>query len=183
MTVPPRRVAAVIAAAMLLCWSAAAAVAQETFTPWDVARLRTVTFVNASPDGSLIAYVLAVPRDPFSEPDGPAWTELHVIAADGGEARPYIMGQVEVTQPQWTPDGQAISFLATREPDTTQSLYAIPLQGGEAQRILTYETDIDDYAWHPDGTRVAFLAKPPTPEAEKELREKGFAGKRSRPRR
>ncbi len=160
---------AVAAAVGLLACAARAAV----FTPEDVARTRWVSHVAMSPDGSQIAYVLAVPRRPVAENDGPAWAELHVVGREGAP-RPFLTGEVNVSEIGWTPDGKAITFLAKRGKDEAQSLYAIPASGGEARRLAGLPTEISGYSLSPDGRRVALLAKEETPKARKELEKKGF---------
>jgi dipeptidyl aminopeptidase/acylaminoacyl peptidase len=147
--------------------------AQQLFTPYQVAQLRSVTAVEISPDSKHIAYILVVPRDPFDGEDGPAWQELHLID-ESGHSRPYVSGAVKVEKIAWTPDGQGVSFLAKREGEEQKSLYVIPLEGGEASKVVGHETDITEYSWAPDGKRVAFLAKETEPEDKKELKEKGF---------
>src|SRR5216684_2158032 len=85
---------------------AAAASAQEsTFTPQHIARLRVVTEAIIAPDGTQVAYVLAVPRNIPKEKDGPAWTELHVVDSKGNST-PFITGPVNVGNIAWTPDGK-----------------------------------------------------------------------------
>ena len=76
---------------------AARAPAGEVFTPEHVARLRYVTSARISPDGRHIACSLSVPRRPFEDEDGPAWSELHVIRPDGKQAafRDYAHWQSE----------------------------------------------------------------------------------------
>ena len=142
-------------------------------TPMDVARLSAVGDAAVSPDGDWIAYTVSVQRDPFEDEDGPAWSELHVLAPDGASL-PFVTGEVDVGSIAWTPDGSGISFLAKRGEDETRSLYVIPVRGGEARKVLSHDTDISDYDWHPDGDRVAFLAKPDEPEEVEEQEEKGF---------
>lgn len=161
---------------LLLLLSAGAwpAHAQEAFTPWHVAKIRTAAAAVPSPDGSRIAYVLTVPRDPLEGPDGAAWEELHVVAVGSGTSAPFVSGEVNVRDPKWLPDGRSISFLATRAGDDTRSLYVIPVEGGESRRLLAFETDIRSYAWSPDGARVAFVAEPKKPEAKTALEQKGF---------
>lgn len=134
------RLVAVLAGAVVLA-VAAAAPAQETFTARHVASIRTVLSVAASPDGQEFAYVLAVPRLPFEHDDGPAWTELHVVRADG-RSRPYVAGPVNVANVRWTPDGRGLAFLARRTGDETRALYVIPRDGGEAQRVPVHGADI-----------------------------------------
>jgi dipeptidyl aminopeptidase/acylaminoacyl peptidase len=143
------------------------------FTPKHTASLRVVTSARMSPDGTRIAYTLAVPRDPFSEPSGPAWEELHVTLPVG-RSRPFVSGEVQVHSVDWTPAGDAITFLAKRDKDKFVSLYYIPADGGEARRILSHVEDIGSYSVRADGLEVAFTASEPLPEAEQKLRERGF---------
>ena len=126
-----------------------------------------------SPDGSRIAYLLSVPRDPFKEDDGPPWQELHVVEVASGKDMTFVSRE-SLAQPQWTPDGKGVSFLAKRGDDKTRGLYVIPVAGGEARRVVSHESDIRSYDWSPDGTRVAFLATPKVLKEVEELRKKGF---------
>lgn len=146
---------------------------QEVLAPRDVAKLQSVVSVAMAPDGRHVAYELVVPRTPLEDEDGPAWVELHVVDAEG-TSRPYVTGEVNVSQVAWMPDGERISFLAKREGDEHRSLYAIPLRGGEARKLLEHATDIRDYSWSSDGRRVAFLAEEKKPERVEELEKKGF---------
>ncbi|MCI0403519.1 MAG: S9 family peptidase, partial [Acidobacteria bacterium] len=145
-------------------------------TPHDVARLRSVTDVAMSPDGTRVAYILSVPRAPLKEEGGEAWAELHVVTAEG-VSRPYVAGQVNVRRIAWTPDGKSIAFLAKRGADKFRSLYLIPADGGEARRLLAHDADIAEYSFSPDGQRVALLAEEAETKETKELKEKGFKQK------
>jgi dipeptidyl aminopeptidase/acylaminoacyl peptidase len=150
-----------------------AASAQDTFTPQHIAKLRVVTEAVISPDGSQVAYVLAVPRDLAKENDGGAWTELHVVDTKGNST-PFITGAVNVGSITWTPDGKQIAFLTKREKDDTRSLYAIGTKGGEARKILAHATDIQGYSFSGDGKQIACLAMEPTSAAKKKLQDQGF---------
>ncbi len=147
--------------------------AQETFTPELLAKLRSVTGAEISPDGSQVAYLLDVPRRVFKDKDGPAWTELHVVDRQG-VSRPYVTGEINVGSIAWTPDGLSISYLARRGNDSGTSLYVIPLAGGESRRVLTHSNGIRDYSWSPDGRRVAFSGTEQTPGEQKKRRDQGF---------
>jgi dipeptidyl aminopeptidase/acylaminoacyl peptidase len=147
--------------------------AEEGFTPTHLARLRTVTAIEMAPDGRHVAYLLSVPRRPFVDDNGPAWTELHVVDMEG-KSRPYVAGKVNVAAPAWKPDGSGIAFLEKREGDKHKSVYVIPLAGGEAKKIVEHDADIADYAWSPDGKHIAFTAKDKDSDDDKKLEDKGF---------
>ena len=48
---------------------------QDVLTEHRVADIRSVGQIVASPDGGQVAYTVTVPRRPFVDPDGPAWSE------------------------------------------------------------------------------------------------------------
>ncbi len=163
-----------LALAVPLLAGSAFSLQDDVWTPHRVATMRGVGDAVISPDGTRIAYTLAVPRIPSKDEDGTAWRELHVMDPATGISLPYVTGEVSVGAIDWTPDGSAISFLAKRNKDKTTSLYVLPLRGGEARRALSMETDLSAYAWSPDGKRVAVLAAAPEAEAVKKAKEKGF---------
>ncbi|MCL4522579.1 MAG: S9 family peptidase [Acidobacteria bacterium] len=162
-----------ISLAMLMLFAALPLAAQSVITPHDVARIRTVGDAVISPDGTQIAYVLSVPRNPMTEDDGGAWTELHMLGADG-KSRAFITGAVNVSAVQWTPDGKGISFLARRAGDRGNSIYVIPADGGEARKVAGAETSISGYTFCPHMMHVAYLAQEAVPEAQRKLAERGF---------
>jgi len=149
------------------------ALAGEGMTPLQVARLRNVGSAEISPDGRHIAYTLSVPRRPFVDDDGAAWVELHVVDLQGA-SRPYVSGEINVSDVQWTPDGTRLSFRAKRGKDKETALYAMPLLGGEARKVLDFDTGVGGYSWSPDGSRVAFLATDKEPKELKDRKDKGF---------
>lgn len=167
---------AFVSLALVLTWSAASGTAAgaDRFGPEHVAKLRSVISAAIAPDGSRVAYVLGVPRKPMTEDDGPAWAELHVVGRDR-KSRPFVAGEVNVSEVAWTPDARAIIFLAKRGKDEHRSLYRIEAEGGEARRVLAFETDITGYSLKQDGRRVAFLAAEPEPKAKADGKKKGFS--------
>ncbi len=141
--------------------------------PKHIARLRSVTATEISPDGSRVAYTVSVPRQPIDEKDGPAWSELHVVA-DDGTSRPFIIGEVSIGHPQWSADGKWIYYTAKRGGDEETVVYRIAVDGGESIRTLKHSTAIEGFDLSPDGKRIAFIAKEERDKQNKELREKGF---------
>lgn len=146
----------------------------EKFTPLHVARIRTVTSAVISPDGTKVAYTLTIPRRPPAEDDGPAWVELHLVGPDR-KSRPFVSGEVNVSDVAWAPDGRSLLFLARRGKDEHKSLYRIDVEGGEARRVLGFGSDIAGFAIKADGKRVAFLSAEPDSKEKEESRKKGFS--------
>ncbi|MEM7048111.1 MAG: S9 family peptidase [Acidobacteriota bacterium] len=147
--------------------------AERAITAEDIDALRSVNAAEISPDGTRIAYTVSIPRNPFEEDNGPAWSELHVIGSDG-VSRPFITGEVNVQDISWTPFGDAIAFRSKRDGDDHTAVYRIALGGGEARRIAAHETAITSYSFSPDGKRLAYLAKDAEDKDKKDLAEKGF---------
>ncbi|NIM00049.1 MAG: S9 family peptidase, partial [Acidobacteria bacterium] len=110
-----------------------------------------------SPDGSLIAYTLTVPRRPGHEDNGPARTVLRVAAADGSWDRAYLGEDAGPSDIRFTPDGTMLTYLAKRKDDGQRAIWAIPVAGGESRKLLEFETDISSHRVSPDGKRIAFL--------------------------
>lgn len=138
-----------------------------------IAEIQQVGEAAISPNGEHIAYTKIVPRRLFDEPDGSAWTELHVVDMNG-DNRPYVSGKVNVSRVGWTPDGEDIVFMTRRDGDSANSLYRIPLHGGEAKKLIGLETGIRDYSFSPDGSRVALVATEPDDPTLKKERDMGF---------
>lgn len=154
--------------------SAVASSAANVLTPHRVADLKLVNGVAMSPDGKLVAYTLSVPRKPLVDDDGGNWTELWIVAREGGEPRAYISGKNDLGQVQWLPDGSGVAFVAKRGDDKASSLYVMPVGGGESRRALAWATNIQAYSFASDGKRVAFVATDADSEARKKAQEKGF---------
>ena len=124
----------------------------------DVARLRSADEVQVSPDGKRFAWLRAVPRDPKTKGDGPAWRELRVADRNGTD-RAFVHGKVSIDHIRWTARGDAIAYLGKRGTDKQPALWMIPANGGESFKALDPKGGLRDYALHPDGERVVFVGQ------------------------
>jgi len=139
--------------------------------------LKRVSAVAMSPTGDAVAYTLSVPREPYVDDDGEAWSELYVIGAraPGSAPRPFVTGEVQVKDFAWAADGESVFFTAKRDPEADfVSLWEIALDGGEAVERHVHVNDIGSIHPSPDGGTLAFVAAEAPPTKEEELAEKGF---------
>ena len=143
-------------------------------TPHQVSTLESVVEAVASPDGTRVAVVRAVPRPLFGDDDGPAWRELVVIDVADGVERAFVTGNVSVSKVAWLPGGNALSFVAKRDGDEHTTLYRIPVDGGEAERVVSMHDSVLAYDWSPDGGRVALIALDPKDDDLESFRDLGF---------
>ena len=145
-------------------------------TAEDVTKLRSVTSAKMSPDGKHVAFLVSVPRDPYDDDDGSAWTELHV-AYGPGKSRPFVHGKVNVSGIAWSANGGAIFYRAKRHGDEHTAVYKIPVDGGESTKVASFDTSISSFDISADGKRIAFIAKAKEDKAEKKMKKKGFKAK------
>lgn len=136
--------------------------------------LRRVSRAVMSPNGDAIAYLLAVPRTPYVDEDGGAWSELHVVTTEG-VSRSYAEGEVSISDVTWSPAGVALYFTGKLNKDMEQPvIYRMPVDGGGPQAIYAPGTGVSDLAISPDGTRLAYLATEPEDPQDKQLAQLGF---------
>ena len=137
-----------------LLFTANTALLAQGLTPEDVAKIETVTSSIVSDDGSIVAYTVSVPADPYEENAGSS-TELHVLDVETGETKPYnTTGSIAGVQ--FRPGYSSLTFLTQRDGDNTRSLYELPLYGGETVKIFEFDRDISAYDWHNDGNHIVF---------------------------
>ena len=147
--------------------------AQEPLTLEDLFEIRQVSGIDISPDGDHVAFTVSTPRNVVAgEEDGTPQSALF-IASGPDAARPFIteggVGGVE-----WTPNGDALTFLARRDGDSGSALYEIAADGGEARRIYSHDESIQSYVIGPDGESLYFIAREKADPMQQTLRDRGF---------
>ena len=128
--------------------------AAQGLTPEHVAKIVSVTSSVVSDNGSMVAYTISVPADPYKENAGNS-TELHVLDVESGESKPYY-STGSIGNISFRPGHESITFLTQREDDDTRALYELPLNGGEAVKLFEYDRNITAYDWHSDGNHIVF---------------------------
>lgn len=127
--------------------------AKRDFGPEDVWRLRTVADPRLSPDGRLVAYVVA---EPDRERDQPA-TTVWVAPADGSAPGRRFSAGPDDGAPRWSPDGRSLAFVADR--GHGPQLHLAPLDGGEPAVLTDAPHGVSQPVWSPDGRRLAYVAR------------------------
>ena len=142
----------------------------------DVLQVKVVANPVLSPDGTKVLYTVRA-WEAASEREKDrleARTRIWMVPADGSApARQITYGERGDTQPQWSPDGQYISFVSARGaaaagengPPKGQ-VYIMRADGGEGQKLTDAKEGVASYAWSPDSTRVAYLTLDPRAEDE-----------------
>ncbi|MEO0412350.1 MAG: S9 family peptidase [Pseudomonadota bacterium] len=140
----------------------------------DLLKVRHVSGLAVSPDGSSVAYGLTKMRDILAgEDNGSADRHLYLATAQN-ETRAFVIGSLRVSSIAFDPAGKHITFLAKMPTDSHTALYEIPVDGGNQRVLYSHSASIYGYAWAPDGKTVYFTASSAEDADEKALRKKGF---------
>jgi dipeptidyl aminopeptidase/acylaminoacyl peptidase len=126
---------------------------KRNFEPKDVWMLRQVSAPDVSPDGAMVAFVVAVP-DGHTDTDA---TSIWVAPTDASHpARAFTSGSKD-TNPKWSPDGASLAFLSDR--GNGRQLFVAPLGGGEARAVTSAPYGVTAPSWSPDSQRLAYVAR------------------------
>jgi len=136
----------------------------------DIARLRTVTDPQVSPDGKWVAYVVGTLDAEKDKRDADLW----MVSWDGSQqVRLTSSPESSEGTPRWSPDGRYLAFLASRggedEKKKGAQVWLLDRSGGEAQKLTDIKGGVSDYEWSPDGRRLALVVDDfdPTSDPEK----------------
>jgi dipeptidyl aminopeptidase/acylaminoacyl peptidase len=126
--------------------------AQKNWQPEQCLKLKNITAVVPSLDGSKVLYTVreAVMTDDRSEYVNQVW----LCNADGNNHIQLTKGEKNSSSPQWSPDGKWISFTSSR--DGKANLYLLSVGGGESEKITDVKTGVGNHKWSRDGSMIAF---------------------------
>ena len=158
----------------LMFFITAVLTAQEnTFTSYDLLRMKYAVETAVSPDGNYIAYTIFVPR-PLSDESGPDYRYLSVYDIIKNTSYGVLGNKINVSSIAWTPDSKFITFRAKLEDDEETQVYQISPEDIEPIRLTSLETSVIKYEFSKNGYDLAYIALAPKASLKVELLDKGF---------
>ena len=140
---------------------------ERVMTLDDVFSLHRVANPVVSPDGKWVAYTVSA-KDLEKDKSE---TRIWMAPTAGGKAIPMTAKGYSANQPAWSPDGQFLSFLATKGEGKSQ-VWTLNRLGGEAEQLTKVPQGVNGYVWSPDSKRLLLLIKDKDPNEPKEKGEK-----------
>lgn len=138
----------------------------KTIKSSDLYKMRSVRDAEISPDGSAIAYTVAL--NPTA---GRTKNQLWLVETNNGKSLRLTAENDSGSTPVWSPDGKWIAF--NGEVNKKEGLYIVKPDGSNLRFLaetkstnspLTYEGQ--SIEWSPDSKKIAFVSTTPGPETE-----------------
>jgi dipeptidyl aminopeptidase/acylaminoacyl peptidase len=116
----------------------------------DFLALKLASDPQLSPDGKLVAFVVSVPSLTENRNVGRIW----LARTDRDSVWQVTNGPGSDRAPRWSPDGQRLGYLSTR--DGVTQVWDLPVRGDESSKVTSVPTGVSDFQWSRDG-RDLFL--------------------------
>jgi len=129
----------------------------------DYFNLKSVGSPAVSPDGEWIAYTVSA----TDYDEDTSETRIWMVSKDGSVRLPMTAEGYSAGNPQWTPDGDYLTFSASRN-DSKSQVWKLDMRGGEAQQVTDIEQGINGFEWSPDGERLLLMIKDKEEDDEEE---------------
>ena len=144
------------AAAFLLVITASSQTKQPILVT-DMLKIKTVSGVTLSEDGSKAAFVVTSIEP---ESDSTKWeykytSQLWMVSTEPGALpRQLTFSKDGASQPAWSLDGKQLAFVRTVE--GRPQIFVLSLTGGEPMQLTKFKYSASAPRWSPDGKRIAF---------------------------
>ena len=119
-----------------------------------------------APDGKWIAYVMSrngSQESSYTDISEDRNSDIYVVAADGGTPRQLTTNPGADSNPQWSPDGKWIAYVASTEPKSwaaKSELMVVAAEGGTPRNMTKdyFESTGFGLSWSPDGQTLYFTS-------------------------
>ena len=150
----------------------------------DLFNLKEVRDPQRSPDGKWVAYTVARAIKDTDKNDSDVW----MVSWDGRQQIQITSTSESESSARWSPDGQFLSFVSSRQGAKGGQVWLLNRAGGEAQKVTDVKGGVSDYAWSPDSKKLVLVVKDPDPsdpdaddDKEKDKDKKDAAAKTPKP--
>lgn len=131
--------------------------AQEPVNVTDMLKIKSISGVNLSNDGSKVVYsVTSIEPDGESKTDYKYVSQLWMAGTDGNSQPKQLTSKENASQAAWSPDGKSIAFV--RAADGKPQIFLLRLDGGEAIQLTKHKYGASSPKWSPDGKQILFAA-------------------------
>ena len=129
----------------------------------DLFQIKDVADPELSPDGRFVAYTVRTLDAKKDKSD----RDIYMAPLAGGEPIRLTSSKKSESTPRFSPDGEWIAFLSSREGDKGQA-FLLSRRGGEAVKLTDFKASVSALAWSPDSKRLALVVADVDPDAPPE---------------
>lgn len=171
---PPRVHIVFVASILALTHAAPAASAPrpastQAFTLGHVLTMKQVTGLTWSRDGRRLAFTIVAPDTAENSTVQDIW----MWEAETDSCRMLTRHPKNDYAPQFSPGGDTLAFLSTRDSDEGKpSIWLLPLRGGEPWKLATFVESVGEMRWSPDGRSIAFTMLDTLSKRDKDWKKK-----------
>jgi len=126
----------------------------------DLFQIKDVSDPQLSPDGRFVAYTVRTLDAKKDRAD----RDIYMAPLEGGEPLRLTSSKKAESTPRFSPDGEWIAFLSSREGGHA-AVFLLSRRGGEAVKLTSYKADVSELAWSPDSKRLALVMSDEDPDA------------------
>jgi dipeptidyl aminopeptidase/acylaminoacyl peptidase len=148
------------AASMLACALAPIAAAARGLELEDLRQVVSVSAPSIAPDGARVVFV----RSRIDWKNDRRDTELVLADVKTATLRVLTHDRTGISSPHWSPDGNAIAYLASPERDKPAQVYVLPMNGGDSLKVTDAPNGVASFAWRPDSQAFAYVAEDEAPK-------------------
>ena len=132
-----------------------------TITSEDFVKLKFLDSPTLSPDGKKLVFSIKK----VNQKKNQFKSSLYIRTAEKKQIRQYSLSTYTDTSPQFSPSGEYLAFLSSREEKLMQ-VFVMSVEGGEAIRVTNFPRGVMGFRWSHDGKLIHVIARVSEEELE-----------------